>query len=161
MRRQHDQVTSSSSRQAPPRPHLLGGKPAWRLPSASSRIAPISAENYTAAPNGRIVVNMTNLTVVGGGLAGCEAAWQAANRGLDVTLYEMRPGTSTGAHVTADLAELVCSNSLGSSQPLSRRGPAESRTPALGVSAAGMRTASGRAGRHCPGGRSRSDSPSS
>ncbi len=54
------------------------------------------------------------LTVVGGGLAGCEAAWQAAQRGIRVSLYEMRPVLSTGAHVTAYLAELVCSNSLGS-----------------------------------------------
>lgn len=60
---------------------------------------------------------MTNLTVIGGGLAGSEAAWQAAEQGLSVTLYEMRPATSTGAHVTDYLAELVCSNSLGSSQP--------------------------------------------
>ncbi|MFN2120983.1 MAG: methylenetetrahydrofolate--tRNA-(uracil(54)-C(5))-methyltransferase (FADH(2)-oxidizing) TrmFO, partial [Anaerolineales bacterium] len=57
---------------------------------------------------------MTKLTVIGGGLAGSEAAWQAAERGLDVDLYEMRPVHSTGAHQTADLAELVCSNSLGS-----------------------------------------------
>jgi methylenetetrahydrofolate--tRNA-(uracil-5-)-methyltransferase len=54
------------------------------------------------------------LTVIGGGLAGSEAAWQAANRGLSVKLYEMRPNVSTGAHTTSDLAELVCSNSLGS-----------------------------------------------
>ena len=54
------------------------------------------------------------LTVIGGGLAGCEAAWQAAKRGLSVKLYEMRPEISTGAHTTSDLAELVCSNSLGS-----------------------------------------------
>ncbi|MFH1186245.1 MAG: methylenetetrahydrofolate--tRNA-(uracil(54)-C(5))-methyltransferase (FADH(2)-oxidizing) TrmFO [Chloroflexota bacterium] len=60
---------------------------------------------------------MTNLAVVGGGLAGCEAAWQAAERGLNVVLYEMRPLKATGAHTTADLAELVCSNSLGSSLP--------------------------------------------
>ena len=60
---------------------------------------------------------MTNLTVIGGGLAGSEAAWQAAERGLLVTLYEMRPALSTGAHVTEYLAELVCSNSLGSSLP--------------------------------------------
>lgn len=60
---------------------------------------------------------MTNLTVVGGGLSGCEAAWQAAERGLDVVLYEMRPKRGTGAHTSADLAELVCSNSLGSSLP--------------------------------------------
>lgn len=52
------------------------------------------------------------LTVVGGGLAGCEAAWQAARRGVSVTLYEMRPKNTTGAHHSDALAELVCSNSL-------------------------------------------------
>ena len=60
---------------------------------------------------------MTNLTVIGGGLAGSEAAWQAAEQGLFVELYEMRPILSTGAHVTEHLAELVCSNSLGSDLP--------------------------------------------
>lgn len=54
------------------------------------------------------------LTVVGGGLAGAEAAWQAASMGVDVTLYEMRPKLQTGAHTGPFLAELVCSNSLGS-----------------------------------------------
>jgi methylenetetrahydrofolate--tRNA-(uracil-5-)-methyltransferase len=54
------------------------------------------------------------LTVVGGGLAGTEAAWQAANKGVKVRLYEMRPKISTGAHTGSSLAELVCSNSLGS-----------------------------------------------
>jgi len=54
------------------------------------------------------------LTVVGGGLAGSEAAWQAAERGIEVILYEMRPAKMTPAHVTDRLAELVCSNSLGS-----------------------------------------------
>lgn len=52
--------------------------------------------------------------VVGGGLAGSEAAWQLAERGYKVTLYEMRPHKSTGAHVSGRLGELVCSNSLGS-----------------------------------------------
>ncbi|MGB5845258.1 MAG: methylenetetrahydrofolate--tRNA-(uracil(54)-C(5))-methyltransferase (FADH(2)-oxidizing) TrmFO [Anaerolineales bacterium] len=52
--------------------------------------------------------------IVGGGLAGSEAAWQAANGGLSVELYEMRPELNTGAHTSSDLAELVCSNSLGS-----------------------------------------------
>jgi methylenetetrahydrofolate--tRNA-(uracil-5-)-methyltransferase len=52
------------------------------------------------------------LRVVGGGLAGCEAAWQAARRGLEVELYEMRPLKSGPAHKTGALAELVCSNSL-------------------------------------------------
>ena len=60
---------------------------------------------------------MTDLIVIGGGLAGSEAAWQAAQRGLNVCLYEMRPTQQTGAHQTHDLAELVCSNSLGSNLP--------------------------------------------
>jgi methylenetetrahydrofolate--tRNA-(uracil-5-)-methyltransferase len=59
---------------------------------------------------------MATLTIIGGGLAGSEAAWQAAERGVQVKLYEMRPVKQTGAHVSGDLAELVCSNSLGSSQ---------------------------------------------
>jgi len=54
------------------------------------------------------------LYVVGGGLAGSEAAWQAANRGVSVRLYEMRPQRSTDAHMTDGLAELVCSNSFRS-----------------------------------------------
>ena len=57
------------------------------------------------------------LTVVGGGLAGSEAAWQAAQNGIPVSLYEMRPSMKTGAHTSPDLAELVCSNSLGSNMP--------------------------------------------
>ena len=57
------------------------------------------------------------LIVVGGGVAGSEAAWQAAERGVRVLLYEMRPRVSTGAHTTDRLAELVCSNSLGSNLP--------------------------------------------
>jgi methylenetetrahydrofolate--tRNA-(uracil-5-)-methyltransferase len=52
--------------------------------------------------------------VVGGGLAGAEAAWQIASRGVPVILHEMRPTRSTAAHKTGDLAELVCSNSLRS-----------------------------------------------
>ncbi len=52
------------------------------------------------------------MVVIGGGLAGSEAAWQAAERGLSVLLYEMRPHRMTPAHRTGDLAELVCSNSL-------------------------------------------------
>jgi len=58
-----------------------------------------------------------DLIIVGGGLAGCEAAWQAAQHGHVVHLYEMRPGRTTGAHLSGDLAELVCSNSLGSTLP--------------------------------------------
>ena len=57
------------------------------------------------------------VTVIGGGLAGSEAAWQIARRGMDVRLYEMRPVISTPAHATDQLAELVCSNSLKSDLP--------------------------------------------
>jgi methylenetetrahydrofolate--tRNA-(uracil-5-)-methyltransferase len=63
-----------------------------------------------------------DVIVIGGGLAGSEAAWQAANRGAKVTLYEMRPKEMTPAHKTGELAELVCSNSLGSADPLSAPG---------------------------------------
>lgn len=57
------------------------------------------------------------LNIIGGGLAGSEAAWQAAQVGIDVRLFEMRPAVQTGAHVSASLAEIVCSNSFGSNQP--------------------------------------------
>ena len=59
---------------------------------------------------------MSNIVrIVGGGLAGSEAAWQLARRGVAVELFEMRPHRSTDAHATGDLGELVCSNSLRSS----------------------------------------------
>src|SRR6266853_1149539 len=54
--------------------------------------------------------------IIGGGLAGCEAAWQVARAGGRAVLYEMRPERQTPAHKTAALAELVCSNSLKSEQ---------------------------------------------
>ena len=57
---------------------------------------------------------MHEITIVGGGLAGSEAAWQIAERGVSVAIFEMRPKVETGAHTGPDLAELVCSNSLGS-----------------------------------------------
>ncbi len=66
---------------------------------------------------------MKELTVIGGGLAGTEAAWQAARQGITVLLYEMRPTKQTPAHVSEHLAELVCSNSLGSNR--------EDRAPGL------------------------------
>jgi len=59
----------------------------------------------------------SEITIIGGGLAGCEAAWQAARRGISVVLFEMRPQVCTGAHETDRLAELVCSNSLKSELP--------------------------------------------
>ena len=52
------------------------------------------------------------LKIIGGGLAGCEAAWQAANRGIKVKLYEMKPSVFSPAHTNENLCELVCSNSL-------------------------------------------------
>jgi methylenetetrahydrofolate--tRNA-(uracil-5-)-methyltransferase len=63
-----------------------------------------------------------DVVIVGGGLAGSEAAWHAATRGARVTLYEMRPKESTPAHKTGLLAELVCSNSLGSREMASAPG---------------------------------------
>src|SRR5215831_6507634 len=59
-------------------------------------------------------MSMGFIKIIGAGLAGSEAAWQCARRGMDVELCEMRPVRSTPAHQTADFAELVCSNSLKS-----------------------------------------------
>src|SRR5213079_809374 len=56
----------------------------------------------------------SSVAIIGAGLAGCEAAWQCAQRGVKSTLYEMRPVRSTPAHRTSDFGELVCSNSLKS-----------------------------------------------
>ena len=61
---------------------------------------------------------MRKIRVIGGGLAGAEAVWQIARHGLNVDLYEMRPVRKTPAHVTHNLAELVCSNSLKSNDLL-------------------------------------------
>jgi methylenetetrahydrofolate--tRNA-(uracil-5-)-methyltransferase len=60
---------------------------------------------------------MNDITIIGGGLAGVEAAWQAANAGTRVRLFEMRPVKTTPAHRTDKLAEIVCSNSLKSDEP--------------------------------------------
>src|SRR6186997_1469605 len=60
---------------------------------------------------------MTGISVIGGGLAGSEAAWQIASHGARVRLFEMRPTAMTPAHKTDKLAEIVCSNSLKSDQP--------------------------------------------
>ena len=63
-------------------------------------------------PNPHAINSTGRVTVIGGGLAGCEAAWQAACRGAQVDLYEMRPAQMTPAHSGSQLGELVCSNSL-------------------------------------------------
>lgn len=55
---------------------------------------------------------MTEVKVIGAGLAGCEAAWQLAGRGIPVRLVEMKPVNMTPAHHSPNFAELVCSNSL-------------------------------------------------
>ena len=55
---------------------------------------------------------MNHVSVIGAGMAGCEAAWQLARRGIAVTLYERKPVSFSPAHSSADFAELVCSNSL-------------------------------------------------
>src|SRR5882672_6473562 len=61
--------------------------------------------------------HMNEITIIGGGLAGVEAAWQAAKAGERVRLFEMRPLKQTPAHRTDKLAEIVCSNSLKSDEP--------------------------------------------
>lgn len=70
--------------------------------------------------------------VIGAGLAGCEAALQLAKRGIDVDLYEMRPQKTTGAHSTKNLAEFVCSNSLGSLEPTNASGLLKKEMSLLG-----------------------------
>jgi len=72
------------------------------------------------------------LSVIGGGLAGSEAAWQAARLGVRVRLFEMRPELQTPAHVGDQLAELVCSNSLGSVDPYKAPGLLKAELRGLG-----------------------------
>jgi len=71
-------------------------------------------------------------TVVGGGLAGCEASWALAERGVSVTLYEMRPVVNTPAHQTDRLAELVCSNTFKSTEVRNAHGLLKAELRALG-----------------------------
>ncbi len=82
-----------------------------------SRATPAGGEHQRGAgschgPEGYTRPMAPRVTIVGGGLAGCEAAWQLARRGVAVDLFEMRPERQTPVHRTGDLAELVCSNSL-------------------------------------------------
>ena len=73
-----------------------------------------------------------SLTIIGGGLAGCEAAWQAASRGVPVRLFEMKPHRLSPAHKSPDLAELVCSNSLRSNELTSAVGLLKEEMRSLG-----------------------------
>lgn len=75
---------------------------------------------------------MADVTVVGGGLAGCEAALQLADRGHEVTLVEMRPLRSTPAHQTEHLGELVCTNSFKSEDPANAHGALKVEMDAMG-----------------------------
>lgn len=74
----------------------------------------------------------SSVAVVGGGLAGCEAAWQLAERGFDVVLYEMRPVRGTPAHQTETLAELVCSNTFKSTETSNAHGLLKAEMRLLG-----------------------------
>jgi methylenetetrahydrofolate--tRNA-(uracil-5-)-methyltransferase len=72
------------------------------------------------------------VVVIGGGLAGCEAAWQLARAGFEIILYEMRPHTTTEAHQTGFLAELVCSNSFKSTEITNAHGLLKKELTRLG-----------------------------
>lgn len=72
------------------------------------------------------------VTIIGAGIAGSEATWQLAARGIPVRLFEMRPGTPSPAHHTADFAELVCSNSLKSDDPETAPGLLKRELESLG-----------------------------
>ena len=85
------------------------------------------------APRFGILAGMSdNVTILGAGLAGSEAALQLADRGFRVRLVEMRPGTPTPVHATGACAELVCSNSLKSTKPESAAGMLKAELEALG-----------------------------
>src|SRR3954471_9857064 len=72
------------------------------------------------------------ITIIGGGLAGSEAAWQLAERGHDVVIHEMRPVRGTEAHKTDRLAELVCSNTFKSTETSNAHGLLKAEMRALG-----------------------------
>jgi methylenetetrahydrofolate--tRNA-(uracil-5-)-methyltransferase len=79
-----------------------------------------------------VATTLAPVTVVGGGLAGCEAAWQLAERGHDVALLEMRPVRGTPAHQTDGLAELVCTNSFKSEDTSNAHGLLKAEMRSLG-----------------------------
>ena len=83
-------------------------------------------------PNSTSDASLSQINVVGGGLAGVECAWQLAERGHKVELIEMRGVEMTPAHKTGDLAELVCSNSFGSQTDYSAPGQLKWEAERLG-----------------------------
>src|SRR3989344_2265415 len=97
-------------------------RPVWPAPDSAGAFRPNLAVGSVkrARPRSRSLpfvastprMTMTPIHVVGGGLAGSEAAWQIAQAGVPVVLHEMRPVRGTDAHQTDKLAELVCSNSF-------------------------------------------------
>jgi methylenetetrahydrofolate--tRNA-(uracil-5-)-methyltransferase len=95
------------------------------------------------------VSSASSVTIIGGGLAGSEAAWQLASRGQDVTLHEMRPVRATPAHKTDRLAELVCSNTFKSTEVTNAHGLLKAEMRLLGSlileAADGARVAAGSA----------------
>lgn len=97
-------------------------------------LTPESALQCVRPPpaNRRGIVSSDTVTVIGGGLAGSEAAWQLAIRDVPVRLIEMRPDRTTPAHHGGDLAELVCSNSLKSDDPTTAAGLLKRELDALG-----------------------------
>ena len=89
-------------------------------------------ERDAAGGRRKAEIRRSDVTVVGGGLAGSEAAWQLASRGIDVTLHEMRPVVSTPAHKTDRLAELVCSNTFKSTELTNAHGLLKAEMRLLG-----------------------------
>src|SRR5574339_639104 len=109
---------SRSSPQTPRRPNWLGRR---------AQAHPGARRAYLAAMSSERVVH-----VVGGGLAGSEAAWQLAERGFHVQLHEMRPVRGTAAHRTDRLGELVCSNTFKSTETSNAHGLLKAEMRLLG-----------------------------
>ncbi|MFN0178421.1 MAG: methylenetetrahydrofolate--tRNA-(uracil(54)-C(5))-methyltransferase (FADH(2)-oxidizing) TrmFO [Gemmatimonadales bacterium] len=103
-------------------------------PGRHRRLRQVRRPSGRPAPFGRQGTGrlVTRATVVGGGLAGSEAAWALAERGVEVTLVEMRPGKGTPAHQTGRLAELVCSNSFKSVELVNAHGLLKAELESLG-----------------------------
>ena len=114
------------------------------------------SEASRSAPNQRRAVLAMTIRIIGAGLAGCEAAWQCARRGVEVELYEMRPVKSTPAHQTDKFAELVCSNSLKSESENTAPWLLERRDAPRGFAAAADRAGNSRSRRTRAGRRPRS-----